>query len=202
MDIIEIRQIINEVFFKSNPINDIHKNLLKTHVQKTPRAETQAVTDYTADNNDDKLTGSRVINHALLGKSKMSPEINKRVDLINNHIGAQTPLSKPLSVYSSTGSTNLTSKNSNNVMHSPAFISSSIDPHMAFKRASSGDNVMHFKLPAGYNRGAYVHPHSIYDQEKEFILGNNQKFKHVSSEVNSDGINVHTLEPVSESVTK
>lgn len=105
------------------------------------------------------------------------------------------PLNDTAHMYSGVRGMDLEShfKNNNGVIHTPAFTSTSIDPSTSTGFAgaattSSGDpvrtrhgtdaeHVIHFELPKGYNKGAYIGTRSAHAAEKEYLLDKGQKWK-------------------------
>lgn len=96
--------------------------------------------------------------------------------------------------------------------HSPAWVSSSLDPRIAHdftkeKTPNEGatqreEHIVHFKLPKGYNRGAYIgHAVGGYAYEKEYLIKAGTKWKRtrtVMHQRSPTGLKtyVHTLEPI------
>lgn len=72
-------------------------------------------------------------------------------------------------------------ENNNGVIHTPAFTSTSINPHMAKDFAYTGkheeQHILHFELPAGYAKGAYMEHHSMHPHEQEYLLDKGQSWK-------------------------
>lgn len=74
-------------------------------------------------------------------------------------------------------------KKNNGVIHTPAFTSTSINPHtaMGFDKdmATNGKDrhILHFELPKGYNKGAYIGHHSEHPHEQEYLLDKGQSWK-------------------------
>lgn len=81
------------------------------------------------------------------------------------------------------------------VVHLPAFTSTTIDPYLS--RTWSGSDILHFHLPAGYNKGVYIGHKSLMDHEYEFLLDKAQDF-HVHKVHNLPGSNrkLWTLKPI------
>lgn len=95
-----------------------------------------------------------------------------------------------------------------NVIHTPAFTSTSINPHLAGHfdgpDAKGESHILHFELPHGYNKGAYIAQHSCHAHEGEFLLdkGQNWKLKNhetVKTHMGPDGVvgtrNIWTVTP-------
>lgn len=91
------------------------------------------------------------------------------------------PLERTTHVYSGTGSFNPANHfETHGHIETPAFTSTSITPHAAKLFMSTGDHdqhVIHFELPKGYNKGAYIGHHSEHHHEREFLLDKGQKWK-------------------------
>jgi len=101
-----------------------------------------------------------------------------------------------MTVYSSSVHDPREKKGSNDVVHHPAYLSTSIDPKIAHQRdmnivhkvADDDDNrfvehhnILKIHVPAG-SKGAYVAHHSNYSREKEFILPRGTKLLHHSTD--------------------
>ncbi len=68
----------------------------------------------------------------------------------------------------------------NGVIHTPAFTSASINPHVAKSFQASrvmDQHVLHFELPRGYTKGSFIGHHSEYPHEDEFLLDKGQSWK-------------------------
>ena len=92
----------------------------------------------------------------------------------------------------------------------PAYTSTSINPHIAFgilgskrdlERYKNGLHLMHFKLPAGYDRALYLagNAHRLYSHQRELLLRRNSLFKMTGHRVHlTEGmppIHIWTAEP-------
>ena len=84
----------------------------------------------------------------------------------------------------------------NGVIHTPAFTSTSINPHQAGhfdKEDGKGEShILHFELPHGYKKGAYIAQHSCHGHEGEYLLDKGQSWKlknhqTVKTHLGSDG---------------
>jgi hypothetical protein len=94
-----------------------------------------------------------------------------------------------MTVYSSSIHDPREKKGPNNVVHHPAYLSTSIDPEIAhnrdvnsvYKDDGEHHNILKIDVPAG-SKGAYVAHHSNYSIEKEFILPRGTKLLHHSTD--------------------
>jgi hypothetical protein len=188
-----------------NPIEMIH-NVLTKHYdpENTPHEYKSVFRSYGG--------GSHSLNHALI---RMEPDrdYSKKAKLLEKGIHSYEPLKHQLHVYSNIGDWDLSkdekfvhkNEHGEHIIHTPAFISSTIKPTMAINwKESSNDegtvkNIVHFVLPKGYRNGAYIRDMSGYEHEYEYLLNHNQYWKHLGlhSYVNGHGtkINIHTLTP-------
>jgi len=116
--------------------------------------------------------------------------VTKQTDRISRAIQHYSkPLDHEAHVYSGLGHFDPTDhfKREGGKIHLPAFTSTSIDPSIAkgFSQHhfTPGDNkqthrhVLHFHLPEGFNKGAYVHGASHVGYEKEYLLDRGQSWK-------------------------
>lgn len=154
---------------------------------------------------------SKAINSNLLHLDKLQGaggdrshthlDLNSIADNLSDHIKKNgVPLHNPLNVYSGVGEHwdvghELGTKGT---LHSPAFISTSLDPRHASEIAPK--DILHFKLPAGFKKGIYTEPHGDDMEEHEFLLDKGQKWRHVRSKPykKDDFIprTIHTVEPI------
>lgn len=85
------------------------------------------------------------------------------------------PLPEDTHVYSGVGSWKLDDHKVGDVIHTPAYTSTTI--HAPKARAFSYVSVLHFHLPKGSTHGAYIAGYSQHAGEKEFLLKRDQKWK-------------------------
>lgn len=132
--------------------------------------------------------GSSHIAYHLVDPSMTHEEdaqyLDKSINKISDEIKrTSVPLDRKHHVYSGV-SRHIDSK-IGDVVHMPAFTSTSIDINQARQFSSAGfgsgnkeRNILHFHLPAGYNRGTYLGEHASYHpNEKEYLLDKDQKWK-------------------------
>jgi hypothetical protein len=147
----------------------------------------EALLDYTAhskDLNTGLLAMSKGHEHNHITKTQIEMNAENTSQGIKEHAA---PLKQTLHVYSGTGSYNPSKafREGNGVIHTPTFVSSSISPHVAkqFSRGAYSDkqepesHVIHFELPEGYKKGAYIAHTSEHPKEHEFLLDRNQHWK-------------------------
>ncbi len=173
-------------------VAQVAKHLEDTHVADTTPENHEAIYHYTGDI-------AEPLNYRLRNNEPFGMWKHEH-DAIINHIDAQKPLSAPLHTFSATGDFDPTGGTKGGTYHNKSFISSSINPVFAKTFHSSFDNkqphIIHFKLPIGYNRGAYIDKHSKWQgEEHEFLLKPDQKWKHKGTISTVTG-HVHTFEPV------
>lgn len=130
--------------------------------------------------------------------NKKSNDISRAIKHFVNPEG----LHNDIHVYSGLGFDPRHVMKEGNIIHSPAFISTSIDPgkvesflkkkskytiseldHGKIKSQISENHILHFHLPKGYKKGVYVAPISSFKFEREFTLDKNQHFKVIKHEV-------------------
>jgi hypothetical protein len=153
----------------------------------------EGLLDYTAhskDLNHGLIALSRGHEHSRISKNMIEMNAESTSHGIKDHAA---PLKQTLHVYSGTGTYNPgpAFKEGNGIIHTPTFISSSISPHVAkkFARGASGQygetesHVLHFELPEGYKKGAYIAHTSEHPKEHEFLLDRNQHWKLKSHQV-------------------
>lgn len=88
------------------------------------------------------------------------------------------PLPEDVHVYSGIGHRDIGDIKEGSVVHTPAYTSSTIYPPTSKDYAGSGPRtILHFHLPEGSQHGAYIAHGSRYDNEREFLLKRNQKWK-------------------------
>ena len=172
---------------KGDTFAEEHKELSKLHRVRGNDSQSHIVRNsvehYTGE-------GSEDINRHLLtvaSKKKSFPDFHDTKDhikVINSHIKDSAPLTREHHVYSGLGS-NFNPKahfeKNGGVIKTSAFTSASIHPQIATAFGNHDYNkdqhILHFHLPAGYSKGAYIAPHSQVKEEKEFLLAPNQKWK-------------------------
>lgn len=177
-----------------------HTNLPRTH-------QNSILQNYTDD--------SAGINDNLLLNRKDFPEHIKRMfkdkaDNISSLIKNTKPLDKPLDVYSGMGKRWKMHKDAD-VVETPAFISSTLNPKTSFEHAKIRKpadqrepytrHIAHFALPKGYNKGMYITDHSTFPEELEHLLDKGQKWKYnkqTSKQISEDGDTLifHHLHPL------
>ena len=128
---------------------------------------------------------STAINNALIAKDKTflaksdyskAPE---RYNAIKTAFASIAPLKHEHHIYSGTGSWNPTGRKADIVgtlIHTPAFVSTSHSLDVANKFAAGG-TVIHFHLPAGYNRAMNMRHHSSHVEEHEVLLDHGQTWR-------------------------
>lgn len=130
---------------------------------------------------------SEAINHSLINGDNEHADwangISEAIKTLHN------PNAKELHVYSGTNHPHLISGKASvgDILHTPAFTSTSIDHTVAkgfgwnhvdpAKPSEANHHIIHFELPEGYSRGAYIQPHSWLPHEKEYLLDKDQKWK-------------------------
>ena len=120
-------------------------------------------------------TGFNAINHNLLHGS-LAPDESKTVGHLDNIVSkVKTP--NALTVYTGTDQSHAHALQNHDVVHHPAFLSTSIDRSVATRFAGdkTGD-VVAIHLPKGHD-GAYVAHMSNHMHEREFVLPRNMKLK-------------------------
>jgi hypothetical protein len=123
------------------------------------------------------------------------------------------PLPEEMHVYSGTSPSVSNSLKVGTKLHSPAFSSTSLHPNVASKFARNHErdaHILHFVLPKGYNRGAYIKTSSDHPGEHEYLLDKGQTWNVTNHEatrkvehwlggdnphVNRHRIHIWTLEP-------
>ena len=148
--------------------------------------------------------GSKLLNETLIANKNPHP-VSMHHRAVANLFKRAVPLSQDLHVYSGTNHWDPTSIMQSNTIHTLPYISTSIDPYIASSFLGSAassvhtsnrldDHIIHFHLPAGYNKGLYIAPHSKLPYEKEFLLDHNQHwepFDHNTTKAYSDGSVTH-----------
>lgn len=156
---------------------------------------------------------SHKTNSYLLGLYRPNKEIT---DTLNHQINVKTqfihryatPLKEDVHTFAGVSDFGIEDKikKSNGVLHTPAFTSTSIEPAVAnwFGNYASENNdvhILHFHLPAGYNKGFYVdaHDQSPLSYEREFLLDKDQKWKltaqnHVQTPIGKN-VKIYSLTP-------
>ena len=149
---------------------DEHRHLAKLHEAVTPEAR-QAISAYSGQM-------SRDINRDLIYRNEVeegSDEADVHKSLLE-HIDQVAPLTQTHHVYSGTG---YDPHFENEIIKTPAWTSASIHPLVArsFTQSPGDKHIIHFELPTGYNKGAYIASKSEIPNEHEFLLKPNQKWK-------------------------
>lgn len=143
--------------------------------------------------------GSSTINGHLLGsiapfdydmhQKAYNRSVQDTVDGVSAAIKKHAmPLDHTLHVYSGTNHPHLQNGTIGigDTVHTPAFTSTSIKHtiakgfgwnHIDPEGTDTAHHIIHFELPAGYNQGTYVEPHSWISHECEYLLDKNQKWK-------------------------
>ncbi len=144
--------------------------------------------------------GSEAINDTLMGKDvqpyiqishkKSNNEtIHETIEHISKGISQLNhPLEHTLHVYSGTNHPHLLSGQIGigDIIHTPPFTSTSIKHNIAKGfgwnnvdplNPESTHHIIHFELPPGYMKGAYIQPHSWMEHEHEYLLDKDQKWK-------------------------
>jgi hypothetical protein len=110
-----------------------------------------------------------------------SPKIEKMDSALKAH---KTPYD--LEVHSGTDHDPRELKNSEGIMHHPAYLSTSLMHNKATDFAGVGKDgnkhVLSINVPKG-SHGAYVENHSYSPNEREFIIPRDSKLKHISTDV-------------------
>lgn len=129
---------------------------------------------------------ARGINNALIHKVPLSRDDKKIHKNLIDHIDRIKPLQKNHHVYSGLGF-DPSKKFRKGIIRTPAWTSTSLHPLIArsFGESSSRQNshIIHFDLPVGYNKGAYIGHVSSIPNEHEFLLKPNQKWQLTNHDV-------------------
>jgi hypothetical protein len=180
---------------------EMHHSTLNLHVQPVTSPEIRrSLSEYT---DDSKSINQHLINkdyrkiHNTQSRSYPYEKLlDDHIDNIKQHIKSSTPLRSEISTFSGIGANMAQGIKIGATLHTPAFTSSSLNYDTAHnfsrpskwtdyelprtshvKMTTKRNNVLHFKLPAGYDKGAYVDKHSANSGEKEFLLHPDQKWK-------------------------
>jgi hypothetical protein len=171
------------------PLSEHHANVLRNYTLES--------SDY---NND-------IIHN--VGR-KYSGDIKNITDTINE-LG-QKGLPHQLHVFSGTGDWNPLHHVDKKLemLRTPAFTSTSINPHIALDFTSAKSNkgiilpekhILHFVLPKGYRNGAYISHASQLPKEREYLLNKNQFWNYEGNHINNtlrydkQPVRIHTLTP-------
>jgi hypothetical protein len=173
-----------------------HHELLKDQLpEELSKKEHNALYTYT--NNDGYV--SELLNYHLLGHPKTdAPYMSNHDHAVSQipHLSSTIAKAKPLDheahVYSGMKNFNPEQLANHGKIHTPAFISTSINPEIAtgfvglakhkerYNKADKQEqHILHFHLPVGYNKGAYIAPHAHpnVSHEGEFLLDKGQNWK-------------------------
>jgi hypothetical protein len=192
-----------------------HSHLKKLYNEKLYNDnEKEAINDYSSElHQSDANVNKALLEHHMDRFSGHTPEsYMKSKNLhtehriykhLNSAIDKSPPLNRNLVTYSGTGEWNVSKENSidehNNIIHTPAFTSTSLDPEVAtgFIKESFPpekdhndnkhyhSNMLVFHLPKGYKKGIYIDHMNMHhgelgfpdDREYEYTLKPNQKWK-------------------------
>lgn len=162
-------------------VEDLHDILVKNHRDLPYHPNVEQVRKYTEQ--------SSTINRGLLNAHKKGVEPSKQVakksEAISKAITTR-PAPHDMHVYSAIGFNPAKHMNSDRRMHSPAFISSTLHPHIAdnFHTNGMGDmarsgvgHILKIKIPKGSRHGAYIDHVSANDEEKEFLINKGKTLK-------------------------
>jgi len=162
--------------------------------------------------------------NAILRKRKYPYEnqeekttMSQHADKIHDYIDKAKPLHRELHVYSYGGRHKaIDNTNQNGVYHTKGIVSTAthipFDYHGEYNDGRRGSNhFSHFVLPKGYKKGAYIGKNTSFgidggrgghEDEKEYILAHNQKWKYQGSRVikhprfpKGDDYTIHTYTP-------
>ena len=142
------------------------------------------------------------LNNFLMETGHLTPEekvikhgknYEKYREIANNIKSVKTILPRDMYVYSGIGTSSLdhfidTSIGHGAKFHNSAFISSSILPSIAaynYGRSFYTDygRLLRFKLPQGYDGGAYIARDSVYPHEHEFLIHADQNWRYTGTSV-------------------
>lgn len=85
------------------------------------------------------------------------------------------PLPEDMHVYSGTGLWKPGVSKVGDVLHTPAYTSTSLHPRTA--RTFAHEHIIHFQLPKGSTHGSYIGAKTFHAREKEFLLKRDQKWR-------------------------
>ena len=189
-----------------------HNQLIKLHDSKYTAKDNNAIDVYTH--------GDTIINTRLLTKAKnpnyiideQSQEHHKRLKSI---FKKDLALDHDVHTYSGIGFNPSSHFDAaDGVFHSPAYLSTSLNPQVSWQIAASAlghCHVLHFHLPKGYARGAYFggKANKLFKLQRELVLDHDQKFKLQDKTVFNNGeknvhvwhVTPHEADTVKEEVT-
>lgn len=171
--------------------------------------DSDAVTTYTRSGTAAKLNQTAVVKHLIQHGQKVPEYFNHRTPenyakdeafhkLDKDLEEKSVPLPEDVHVYSGTGAWDISNYKKGDVVHTPAYTSTSI--HAKKAKSFTLGNVLHFHLPKGSTHGAYIAGYSHHAREKEFLLKRDQKWKVTDIKFHSGGYHVVSLAPHTENV--
>jgi hypothetical protein len=209
------KKFIIEEFFVDKVVGpDAEKNLHKEFEDNYAHLENNhdnksLIRNYSQDSTD---INSTLIDKHNGGTLNSSDHFHlSKAQSLSNVIKNANPLHKDTTVYSSTGRWDVSaSHKEGDIIHTPAFTSTSIFTHVpqehyysniadTEKNPNRTINYLKINLPKGYKHGAYIGHMSKFPEEGEFLINRDRKWKLNKTSYHEDFLGnkvaVHELEP-------
>lgn len=180
-------------------IDELHNHLSAHYdVSRYAPREVAAIKTYT---DHSENVNKSIRKHAGTNLYKTMPKKHYDIqDGVHSAIARGPALTRPLDVYHGTPSSFHKKVDADGTITTHGLTSTSLSINTARQftgpKYTSKANILHFKIPAGYKKGIYIqHISSHYDDEREYLLAHDQKWKVGKTYTTVSGHNVTELHP-------